>query len=53
MLASGVPPKGAAERLGHADPTLFSILYSQVAPTKQRDAAKRIGAALFSTEDQT
>lgn len=47
MLASGVPPKVAAERLGHADPTLFTNLYSHVTPTMQREAADRIGAALF------
>ena len=50
MLASGVPPKVAAERLGHADPTLFTNLYSHVTPTMQRDAADRIGAALFGDE---
>ena len=47
MLASGVPPKVAAERLGHADPTLFMTLYSHVTGTMQRDAADRIGEALF------
>jgi integrase len=47
MLASGVPPKVAAERLGHADPTLFTNLYSHVTPTMQRDAATRIEEALF------
>lgn len=47
MLASGVAPKVAAERLGHADPTLFTNLYSHVTPTMQRDAADRIGQALF------
>jgi integrase len=47
MLDSGVPPKVAAERLGHADPTLFTNLYSHVTPTMQRDAAVRIGQALF------
>ena len=50
MLASGVPPKVAAERLGHADPTLFTNLYSHVTPTMQREAASRLGLALF--EDQ-
>ena len=50
MLASGVPPKVAAERLGHADATLFTNLYSHVTPTMQRDAARRIGAALFPPE---
>jgi integrase len=47
MLASGVPPKVAAERLGHADATLFTSLYSHVTPTMQREAADRLGAALF------
>jgi integrase len=47
MLASGIPPKVAAERLGHADATLFTNLYSHVTPTMQRDAADRLGAALF------
>jgi integrase len=47
MLASRVPAKVAAERLGHADPTLFTNLYSQVTPTMQRDAATRIEGALF------
>jgi integrase len=47
MLANGVPPKVAAERLGHADPMLFTNLYSHVTPTMQREAAEKIGAALF------
>lgn len=47
MLAQGVPPKVAAERLGHADPTLFSNLYSHVTPTMQRGAAEKIGELLF------
>jgi len=47
MLASGVPPKVAAERLGHADATLFSNLYSHVTPTMQKEAAAQIGEALF------
>jgi integrase len=50
MLANGVPPKVAAERLGHADPTLFTNLYSHVTPTMQREAAEKIGAALFGSE---
>ncbi len=47
MLANGVPPKVAAERLGHADAMLFTNLYSHVTPTMQREAADRIGSALF------
>ncbi len=48
MLANGVSPKVAAERLGHADATLFTNLYSHVTPTMQREAADRLGKALFS-----
>ena len=47
MLDNGVPPKVAAERLGHSDASLFMNLYSHVTPTMQRDAADRIGQALF------
>ena len=47
MLASGVPAKVAAERLGHADPALFTNVYSHVTQTMQEDAARKIGAALF------
>jgi integrase len=50
MLANGVPPKVAAERLGHADATLFTNLYSHVTPTMQREAAEKLGAALFGDE---
>ena len=49
MLANGVPPKVAAERLGHSDPSLFMNLYSHVTPTMQREAADKIGAALFGS----
>ena len=47
MLATGVPPKVAAERLGHANPVLFSNLYAHVTPSMQHDAAAAIGRALF------
>jgi integrase len=50
MLDNGVPAKVAAERLGHADPTLFTNLYSHVTPTMQREAADRIGSALFGLD---
>ncbi len=50
MLANGVPGKVAAERLGHTDPTLFTNLYSHVTPTMQREAAEKIGAALFGVD---
>ncbi|MCA1709915.1 MAG: hypothetical protein LC808_44190 [Actinobacteria bacterium] len=44
MLANGLPPKVAVERLGHADPTLFTNLDSHVTPTMQREPAEKIGA---------
>ncbi len=47
MLASGIQPRVAAERLGHADATLFSNLYSHVTPTMQRQAARAISVELF------
>ena len=47
MLAGGVQAKVAAERLGHADTRMFSNVYSHVTPTMQRDAADRLGDALF------
>jgi integrase len=50
MLAGGIPPKVAAERLGHADPTLFTNLYSHVTPTMQKEAAEKIGQMLFGSE---
>lgn len=53
MLASGVPPKVAAERLGHADATLFTNLYSHVTPTMQREAAEKMApfySAIHSDE---
>ena len=50
MLASGVSPKVAAERLGHADTTLFPILYSHVSPTMLREAADKVGEALFGDQ---
>ncbi|MGB5759033.1 MAG: tyrosine-type recombinase/integrase, partial [Acidimicrobiales bacterium] len=50
MLVRGIPPKVAAERLGHADPTLFLNLYSHVGPTMQREAANAIGRSLFEEE---
>jgi integrase len=53
MLASGVPAKVAAERLGHSDPTLFTNLYSHVTPTMQQDAAERIGMLLFGPTAKT
>lgn len=52
MLDQGVAPKVAAERLGHADPSLFINLYSHVTPTMQRSAADALGAALFAQAEE-
>ncbi len=52
MLASGVPPKVAADRLGHADPTLFTNLYSHVTPTMQRDAPPDWGRTIRRRQSQ-
>jgi integrase len=50
MLDSGIAPKVAAERLGHADASLFMNLYSHVTPTMQSEAADKLGAARFGDE---
>lgn len=50
MLDSGIAPKVAAERLGHADASLFMNLYSHVTPAMQSEAADKLGAALFGDE---
>jgi integrase len=45
LLAAGVHPKIAQERLGHASITTTLDLYSHVSDTMQADAAARIDAA--------
>jgi integrase len=47
MLANGVPPKVAAERLGTPTPPSSPNLYSHATPTMQRDARDKVGATLF------
>jgi integrase len=46
MLASGVHPKVASERLGHSKIGITLDLYSHVIPGMQEDAAARVDAAL-------
>jgi integrase len=46
MLASGVHPKVASERLGHSKIGITLDLYSHVMPGMQEDAAKRVDDAL-------
>jgi integrase len=46
MLANGVNPKVASERLGHSKVGITLDLYSHVLPGMQEDAAERVDAAL-------
>ena len=46
LLASGVHPKIAQERLGHATVAITLDLYSHVLPGMQADAASRVDEAL-------
>jgi integrase len=47
LLAAGVHPKVAQERLGHASVTLTLNTYSHVIPTIASDAATRFGGVVF------
>ena len=49
MLADGVHLKVVSERLGHSSIAITADLYSHVAPTVQREAAERFGAAWRSS----
>jgi len=46
LLKSGVHPKVASERLGHASIAITLDTYSHVLPGLQEDAARRVDAAL-------
>lgn len=46
LLASGIHPKVASERLGHSKVGITLDLYSHVLPGMQEDAAERVDAAL-------
>jgi integrase len=46
MLANGIHPKVASERLGHSKIGITLDLYSHVMPGMQEDAAERVDAAL-------
>ena len=47
MAAQGVPPRVAMEVLGHAQISTIMNVYSHVAPDSQRDAAERVGTAIW------
>jgi integrase len=48
LLASGVHPKIASERLGHSKVGITLDLYSHVMPGMQEDAVERVDAALLA-----
>ncbi len=50
MLAGGIHPKIAAERLGHASTTMTLDVYSHVTPTMQQAASDKLGELLFGSE---
>ena len=52
LLASGVHPKIAQERLGHATVAITLDLYSHVLPGMQADAASRVDEALRQALDK-
>jgi integrase len=52
MLAAGIHPKTASERLGHSSIGITMDLYSHVLPSVQQEAADRIGEA-FQIADRT
>ncbi|WP_407531010.1 tyrosine-type recombinase/integrase [Methylobacterium oryzisoli] len=53
LLASGVHPKIAQERLGHSSVGITLDLYSHVLPGMQADAAAKVDAALREAIDKT
>jgi integrase len=52
LLASGVHPKIAQERLGHANIGTTLDLYSHVMPGMQTDAASRVDVVLRAAIDK-
>jgi integrase len=52
MLASGVHPKVAQERLGHSHVGITLDLYSHVLPGMQADAAAKVDASIRAAIDR-
>jgi integrase len=53
LLASGVHPKVAQERLGHSSVVITLDLYSHVLPGMQEDAAAKVDAAIRAAIDRS
>jgi integrase len=53
MLAAGVHPKVAQERLGHSSIAITMDIYSHVMPNMQADAAARVDEALRAAMPKT
>jgi integrase len=53
LLANGIHPKVAQERLGHSSVGIALDLYSHVLPGMQDDAAAKIDAAIRAAIDRT
>ncbi|BBC00103.1 tyrosine-type recombinase/integrase [Bradyrhizobium elkanii] len=53
LLANGVHPKVASERLGHSKVGITLDLYSHVIPGMQEDAAATVDAALKAAQNQS
>lgn len=52
LLASGVHPKVASERLGHSKVGITLDLYSHVLPGMQEDAVAKVDAALRAAQSR-
>ena len=50
LLANGIHPKIASERLGHSKVSITLDLYSHVIPGMQEDAAATVDAALKAAD---
>jgi len=50
-LEAGIPAKVVQDRLGHSTVAITLNIYSHVTPQLQSDAAARVAAAIFGSEE--